>query len=212
MWQCTDSASVPGIEGNVDVNVDYSYFNATPFTDIRLNGWYYEAVKYVYQNKIFYGTTATTFEPGKNLTRGMLVTVLWRMEGEPSSEKAGFTDTKETSYYYNAVNWAASAGVVHGYSETSFGPNDNITRQQLAVILRNYASYKGYDVSTKKDITSFEDFEQVSSYAVDAVSWAVGKGIINGKSNGTQIDPKGNATRAEAAAMLTNYCMNILKK
>ena len=168
--------------------------NLDPFVDVSLDDWYASAVKYCYENGIIKGTTNTTFSPNTNLTRGMLVTILWRMEGSPKASTSQFIDVKSSQYYYNAVNWAASKKVVNGYGNGKFGPNDNITREQLAVMLRNYALYKKKDVSARADLTKFTDNKKISTNLKDGVSWAVAKNIISGKSNGTKIDPKGKAT------------------
>ena len=180
-----------------------------PFTDIPSNAWYFNAVKFTYTNNMIKGLNDYTYGPSANLTRGMLVTILWRMEGNPKATSDLFTDVSASQYYYNAVNWAASNKIISGYGEGKFGPNDNITREQLAVILRNYAQFKKKNVSARTDLTKFADNARISSYAKDAVSWAVANKIISGKSGGTQVDPHGKATRAEVAAMLYNYCMNI---
>ena len=180
-----------------------------PFTDIPTNAWYYNAVKFNYANNMIKGLNDYTYGPSANLTRGMLVTILWRMEGNPKATSNQFTDVTSSQYYYNAVNWAASKKIISGYGDGKFGPNDNITREQLAVILRNYAQFKKKSVSARTDLTKYTDNTRISSYAKDAVSWAVANKIISGKANGTQVDPQGKATRAEVAAMLYNYCMNI---
>ena len=180
-----------------------------PFTDVPTNAWYFNAVKFNYTNNMIKGLNDYTYGPSANLTRGMLVTILWRMEGNPKANSNLFKDVSASQYYYNAVNWAASNKIISGYGEGKFGPNDNITREQLAVILRNYAQFKKKNVSARTDLTKFADNAKISSYAKDAVSWAVSNKIISGKSNGTQVDPHGKATRAEVAAMLYNYCMNI---
>ena len=177
------------------------------FKDVSQNVWYYNSVKYCYDNGIIMGTTDTTFSPNTNITRGNLVTILWRMEGNPKvSGNIAFPDVKETDYYYEAVKWAEKSGVVHGYDTGKFGPNNNISREQLATILNNYAKYKKKDTSDKADLTKFTDNKKISSYAREGVAWAVAKKVISGKVNGTMVDPQGKASRAEAAAMIQNYC------
>ena len=176
------------------------------FSDVKKSDWYYNSVKYVYTNNIIQGTTTTTFKPNDKLTRGQLATILWRMEGMPSAKIANrFPDVKSGDYYYEAVRWASEKKVVNGYKDGKFGPKDNITREQLAVMLQNYARYKKRDVSKIADIFGFKDVNGISSYAKNAVAWAIQNKIISGKENGTKIDPKGNASRAEAAAMIQNY-------
>ena len=180
-----------------------------PFIDVPKNIWYYNAVRYTYVQGMIKGMTESTFDPNGDLTRGMLVTILWRMEGSPKVEKNHFTDVAENTWYSNAVNWAASNKIVNGYGNEKFGPNDKITREQLAIMLRNYAIYKKKDVSARVDLSNFVDSTKISEYAMDAVSWAVANKIISGKSEGTRVDPHGKATRAEVATMLYNYCLNI---
>ena len=178
-----------------------------PFNDVSENDWFYENVKYTAQNKLFSGTTATTFEPNTPITRGMLVTVLYRAEGEPKVNTAiPFVDVSADSYYSNAVIWAEQNEIVNGISETEFAPNDNITREQIAAIMFRFAKYKGYDVSIGENtnILSYDDAFDISEYAIEAIQYAVGAGIINGKSE-TTLNPKDSATRAEAAAILQRF-------
>ena len=183
-----------------------------PFTDVASWDWYLDAVKYVYNNGMIKGLNDYTFGPNNKLTRGMIVTILYRMEGSPTvSGTSGFSDVKETEYYAKAVKWAKDKKIVSGYSGTTkFGPNDNILRQDLAGILRNYAKYKGKNVNVTSDLTKFKDYKKVDSYANASMQWAVGKKVMNGNKDGT-LNPKGNASRAEAAAMLKNYCENVGK-
>ena len=183
--------------------------NIEPFTDVLEDDWYATAVKFNYENGMIKGTSDTIFNPNGDLTRGMLVTILWRMEGSPKATSNQFTDVGASQYYYNAVNWAASKKKISGYGNGKFGPNDKITREQLSVILRNYAQFKKKDVSARTDLSKFTDNKNISSYAKDAVSWAVANKVISGKAEGTKVDPHGKATRAETAAMLYNYCMNL---
>ena len=174
------------------------------------NDWYYSSIKYTYQKGIIKGATETEFRPNAKFSRGMLVTILWRMESEPKVTNAKeFADVTSGKYYYNAIKWATSKGIVNGYSNGKFGPEDNITREQLAVMLRNYAKYKGKNVSQTADISKYKDSGKTSGYAKTSVQWAIAKGIISGKDNGTRIDPQGTASRAEAAAMIYNYCIKI---
>ena len=178
-----------------------------PFKDVKTTVWYYDSIKYCFKNGIIMGTTDTTFSPNTNVTRGNLVTILWRMEGSPKvSGNISFPDVKETDYYYEAVKWAEKTGVVHGYDTGKFGPNNNISREQLATILNNYAKYKKKDTNVQADLSKFTDNKKISSYAREGVAWAVAKKVISGKENGTKVDPQGKASRAEAAAMIQNYC------
>ena len=181
-----------------------------PFEDVDSDEWYYNAIKYSYNNKIIMGYNSTTFAPNDNITRGMLVTILYRMEGSPQvSTTAKFLDVKDSSmYYYKAVNWAASNKIISGYDTGKFGPDDNITREQLAVILWKYSKYKGKDKDVTADFSKFSDSSKISDYARKGMNWVLGVGVMHG-SNGKLL-PQGTATRAEAAAMLSNYC-NVVK-
>ena len=181
-----------------------------PFTDVSKNDWFYNAVKYVYDNNIIKGYNDYTFAPNDKVTRGMIVTMLYRMEESPNNDgKSKFTDVNSSEWYAKAIKWAVDNGIVHGYGGTTkFGPNDNIIRQDLAGILRNYAKYKKKNVNVTADLTKFKDYKKVDSYANASVQWAVGKGVITGNADGT-LNPKGNATRAEAAAMIQKYCNKV---
>ena len=142
----------------------------------------------------------------------MLVTILWRMEGCPTVTKyTDFTDVSRDSYYYKAVQWAASKGIVSGYGNGRFGPNDSITRQQLAVMLRNYANYKGKNTDSSVSLTSYTDYKDVATWAKTAMQWATKQGVINGSSSGekTYLKPTGTATRAQGATMIYNYCLKV---
>ena len=182
-----------------------------PFTDVSGNNWFYSSVKYTYQKGIILGTSNTTFNPNTKLTRGMLVTILHRMDGKPTpTTQNKFSDVYKSQYYYDAVIWANEKGIVHGYGDGSkFGPDDNITRQDLAVILRNFAQYKGKNVNITSDLNKFKDGNLVSDYAKTAMQWATGKGVITGNNNGESLTPHANSTRAEAAGMIYNYCTKV---
>ena len=182
-----------------------------PFTDVSGNNWFYSSVKYTYQKGIILGTSNTTFNPNTKLTRGMLVTILHRMDGKPAPKTQNqFKDVYKSQYYYDAVIWANEKGIVHGYGDGSkFGPDDNITRQDLAVILRNFAQYKGKNINVTSDLSKFTDGNLVSDYAKTAMQWATGKGVITGNNNGESLTPHANSTRAEAAGMIYNYCTKV---
>ena len=181
----------------------------TPFKDIKSTDWYYDAIKYTYQNEIISGATDTEFRPSAKITRGMIVTILWRMEGSPKvTGVEDFTDVTG-QYYYDAVRWAAKNGVVNGYGDGRFGPNANITREQLATILCNYAKYKKKNTNVTVDISKYKDWNKVSSFAKPSIQWAIKTGVVTGKENGTKVDPQGTATRGEAACMIYNYCIKI---
>ena len=176
-----------------------------PFTDVKSGDWFYEAVKYVYDNKLMDGTSSTTFAPFMTTNRAMVVTILWRLEGQPEADATlSFTDVGSGVWYTDAVNWAASKGIVKGYSDTVFAPNDTVTREQLATILYRYAESKGYDVSAKGDLTTFTDGAKTSSWAAEAMEWAVGSKLLSGK-GGNVLDPTGTATRAEVATILMRF-------
>ena len=181
-----------------------------PFTDIEENRWYIESVRYVYEHNLMTGLNPTTFGPNEKVTRGQIVTILYRDAGSPSSTyDMSFSDvTDSTKWYYDAVRWAAENGIVTGYMSGpdtgKFKPNDNITREQLAVILQRYAAYVGKDDTTQGDLTVFSDYKDVSNYALEGMRWAVGVGIIKGNADGT-LKPKGTATRAEAATMIMRF-------
>ena len=198
----------------VKVGVSYVKANETPsetkFNDVSANDWFASAVDYVTGKGMMNGTADNTFSPKANTTRGMVVTVLYRLENQPSTSAASFTDVASGAYYANAVAWANANGIVSGYGSGKFGPNDKVTREQLAAILYRYAQYKKYDVSVGEDtnILSYNDAQSISSYAIPAIQWACGAGVVTGKS-GSKLDPKGNATRAEVAAMLMRFCENV---
>ena len=175
-----------------------------PFTDVRKNDWYYEAVKYVCEHGLMNGMSADTFSPDGRTSRCMIVTILHRLEGSPATSGSVFSDVAAGTYYTDAVSWASRNGIVSGYGNGKFGPNDAITREQLAVILYRYAQYKGYDVTASADLSKFGDTATVGGYATDALHWAVGKELISGKGNGT-LDPKGEAVRAQVAAILYRF-------
>ena len=198
----------------VKVGVSYVKATETPsetkFNDVSANDWFASAVDYVTGKGMMNGTADNTFSPKANTTRGMVVTVLYRLENQPSTSAASFTDVASGAYYANAVAWANANGIVSGYGSGKFGPNDKVTREQLAAILYRYAQYKKYDVSVGEDtnILSYNDAQCISSYAIPAIQWACGAGVVTGKS-GSKLDPKGNATRAEVAAMLMRFCENV---
>ena len=196
------------IKGNYTVNVKGA--KKMTFTDVKTTDWFYSAVSYTYLNGIISGYNDKTFAPNDKLTRGMIVTILYRMEGSPNNDgKSKFSDVSTKEYYAKAVKWAVNNGIVHGYDGTTkFGPNDNIIRQDLAAILKNYAGFKKKDIKSTTGLNKFKDYKSIDSYALSAMQWAVSKGVITGNTNGT-LNPKGNATRAEAAAMIQKYCNKV---
>ena len=176
-----------------------------PFTDVQETDWFYDAVGYAYENSLMSGTGEGHFSPAMTTTRGMIVTVLYRLEGSPEGETAPFDDVAPGAYYAAGTGWAAANGVVAGYGDGRFGPEDPITREQMASILYRYAQYKEYDVTASGDVTTFADGAAVSSYAVAALNWAVGAGLLSGVGE-NRLNPGGSATRAEIAMILMNFC------
>ncbi len=175
-----------------------------PFTDVSADDWFYDPVCYVYSQGLMTGTSATTFEPNTPLSRAMLVAVLHRLEGSPQASAGDFSDVADGDWYAQAVNWAASVGVVNGFDDGTFQPNTAITREQLAAILRNYAQYKGLDVTASGDLAHYSDAASVSDWAKESVTWAVGENLISGVTNDT-LAPQACATRAQVAAILQRY-------
>ena len=185
-----------------------------PFVDVKENDWFYEGVKFAAQHELFNGTSATTFSPDDNMTRAMLVTVLWRLDGKPTPKAAAtFTDVPAGQYFSEAVAWAAENGVVNGVGENKFDPNGSVTREQIAAILFRYAQKKGYDVEKRAELTQFPDESKVSTYAKEALSWANAEGLVKGSAqNGKDyLDPQGSATRAQVATILSRFAQNIVK-
>lgn len=179
-----------------------------PFKDVDTDDWFYGDVAFVYENGIMSGMATDTFAPQTTTTRGMIVCMLHRMEGEVApSGSNNFTDVTPGAYYENAITWASENGIVNGYSDTAFGPNDAITREQMAAILYRYAQYKNMDVSIGEstNILSYTDAQDVSSYAMKPMQWAVGSGLIGGMTKDTLV-PQGQATRAQVAAIFHRFC------
>lgn len=177
--------------------------SALPFNDVAYTSWYYDAVKFVYDKGIMDGVSYYKFAPDATITRGMVVTMLWRMAGEPYEAAAGFTDVAAGRYYTTAVAWAAKNGIVEGMTATTFAPDQAITREQLASILYRYAKWLGFS-GYGSDISGYTDAGKVSSYAYDAMSWAVRSGVVTGTS-ARVLDPQGTASRAAAAQMFMNF-------
>ena len=181
-----------------------------PFSDVDASDWFYDSVQYVYENSMMSGTGEDTFSPDTTTTRGMIVTILHSMEGKPAAKGQTFGDVAADQYYANAVAWASANGIVSGYSNGNFGPNDPITREQMAAILYKYAIYKDYDVSAGENtnLLGYDDAQEISKYAVPAIQWAVADGLMSGTTEST-LDPAGSATRAQVATMLMRFCENV---
>ena len=180
-----------------------------PFTDVSTSDWFYNDVAFVYENGLFSGTDSRSFSPNASMTRAMLVTVLYRLEGEPTvTGRSSFTDVRSGAYYEKSVIWAAANGIVTGTDSTSFSPDAKVTREQLAAILYRYAQYRKLDTDASAKLNSFTDADSVSAYASEALGWAVSEGLINGASG--KLMPKGDATRAQVAAILHRFVKNVL--
>ena len=197
--------------GQVSVNVTFVEVQPEPlpFTDVSETDWFHDAVQYVYENGLMDGVGDGQFAPNNPTTRAQLVTILYRLEGEPAvTGQSAFTDVEPDTWYTNAVAWAAANGIVNGVSETQFAPGNNITREQLATILYRYAQAKGYDVSASADLSGFPDAGDIQSYATQALSWAVAEGLLQGFEDNS-LRPQGNATRAQIATILMRFCQTV---
>ena len=197
---------------NGQVTVTVTFAEAPlPFPDVTEGDWFYDAVRYAYETGLMDGVGDSLFAPNSETTRAQLVTILYRLEGEPEvSGTSGFTDVAADTWYTDAVAWAAANGIVNGVSETEFAPGKNITREQLATILFRYAEAKGYDVSARADLSAYPDADQIQSYAAESVAWAVAEGLIQGFEDNT-LRPAGNATRAQIATILMRFCEGVAK-
>ena len=180
-----------------------------PFADVKEDSWFYEAVKYVDEKGLMKGTENNTFDFGGITTRGMIVTILHRLEGTPTASANIFSDVNKDEYYADAAAWAAANSIIRGYGDGKFGPEAAITREQLAVILMNYAKLKGYDVTVRADLSLFADYNNISDWAAEAMSWAAAAGLIQG--TGTSLIPAGNATRAQVAVIFYRFAEEIAK-
>lgn len=184
--------------------------NPLGFTDVTASDWFYEAVRYVKDAGLMSGTSSTSFSPSSTTTRGMIAVILYRLAGSPDVHGTNtFPDVNPDAYYGDAVVWASSTGIANGYSSGTFGPNDAITREQLAAILYRYAQHMNYNVSAQNSLSEFQDVNQVSPYAKTALAWANAAGLINGTST-TALFPKGNAVRGQVAAILMRFCENVV--
>lgn len=181
-----------------------------PFTDVSADDWFYDAVYYVWTNGLLQGVSDTVFLPGAPTSRAMLAMVLYRLAGMPESGEGSFTDVADGAWYHAPVIWAAGRQIVNGYGDGRFGPVDPVTREQVIAMLYRYCVSVGIDVSQRGDLTVFADCGDLSAYAREAMEWAVAVGIISGGAGGL-LTPRGYATRAELAAMLTRFCETILK-
>ncbi len=196
--------------GRVEIEVSFREIEVElPFTDVPEGAWYADAAAYVYEHGLMAGTSATTFAPDATTSRSMIATILWRMAGSPVVNYAmNYTDVAQGQWCSEAIRWATSEGIVGGYGNGLFGTNDPITREQFAVMLYRFAQEQGYDVSIGENtnILSYTDVADLSEYAISAMQWAVGAGIINGTGDGSTLSPQGTATRAQLAVMLMRFC------
>ena len=182
---------------------------AMPFTDVKEGDWFYEEVLYAYENGLMNGVGDNRFAPNSATTRGMLVTILYRLEGEPAvTGEAGFSDVGDT-WYTDAVIWAAANDIVNGIGDNQFGPENTLTREQLVTMLYRYAQNKGYDVTASADLSGYPDAGQIQSWAQEAMTWAVAEGIVEGMDG--NLNPAGNATRAQIATILMRFCEGVAK-
>lgn len=221
-WSLADDGSISAVGGAYDAGQQTYAFDVVngvtaiarfPFTDVVAGTWYYGAAAYAYNNGLFAGMTPTTFAPNATMTRAMLVSVLWRLAGEPAPKAPNtFVDVPDGAWYTDAVTWAAENGVVSGIGGSRFDPSGFVTREQTAEILYNYAHSKGYDVSARADLTAFPDAGSVSGWAEKALSWANAAGLINGtvRDGQTILDPQGSASRAQVAMILMNYVEHVV--
>lgn len=195
----------------VSTRIEVEFTNGKlPFTDVRESDWFYEDVAFAYENGLFAGTSNTTFSPNASMTRAMLVTVLYRLEGQPAvNGRSGFSDVQYNGYYEDAVTWAADNGIVNGTSTTTFSPNANVTREQMAAILYRYAQHKKYNTAVSSGLNGFTDHASVSGYAAASLEWAIAEKLVNGSAG--KLMPTGNATRAQVAAILHRFVENVAK-
>jgi hypothetical protein len=223
VWYLDDSGSLQQMTASYDKLTGLAAFTTThlsyyvvgyaaawqnPFGDVKSTDWFYDAVKYVSQSSLMSGTSSTAFEPNADMTRAMLVTVLYRMEGRPAVAGTGsFTDVQSGQWYSDAVSWAGANKIVSGYGSGLFGTNDSLTREQLTAILMNYAKFKAYDVTKTTPLTSYTDASSVDSWAHEAMEWAVAEGYLTGTTT-TTLSPVSAATRAQVATILMRFAEN----
>ena len=193
----------PGVKVTIDVTFVPEEW---PFVDVAEGDWFFQAVKYVFERGIMVGTSDTTFEPQSSVTRGQVVQMLYNLEGQPTvTGEDGFTDVQAKDWWYNAVVWASQNEVVSGYGDGTFQPKRNISRQEFAQMLFNYAKFKGYDLTATGDLTKFPDGGDVAGWAETAMQWANGNELINGHADTGKLDPLGTTVRAQAASILTKF-------
>ncbi len=217
VWYLSDKGILESVTGQYDslhqcVVFTTDHFSkyvigTMPFGDVSREKWYFDSVSFAYANGLFSGIEKTIFGPDASMTRAMLVTVLWRLSGEPAAGSSTFRDVADGDWYSKAVAWASGNNIVSGYGDGLFGAKDTITREQMALILKNYAAYKGYDNSATANLNLFTDSGKISSWAKAAMQWANAEGYLTGTGSGV-LNPKGNATRSQVAAILERFIMN----
>lgn len=196
------ASTVDGKKASCNVQVLWK----SPFDDVANGSWYFDTIRYIYKNGLMTGLNSSSFGPAESLSRAQFAVILYRIAGEPGMGYwPAFPDIANNNWYTKAALWANSTGNITGYSNGKFGPADNITREQIAVILYRYAKNNGYDTSMRASYGKFSDSSKVSSFAKDAMSWAVGSNLIAGKDNGTRLDPQGNASRADCATIMMRF-------
>lgn len=209
-YSFTMPASAVTVEAAFTTDLDEDCPSAR-FTDVKQDGWYHEAIDYVVEEGMMNGISDTLFAPNDSTTRAMIATILWRLEGSPEVDASmDYQDVVAGSWYEEAVRWATQAGVVEGYGNGTFLPNGDITREEMATMLYRYAEYKGVDTETVEDadLDRFGDVASISAWAIDAMNWACGTGLIQGTPE-SNLEPGSGATRAEAAQLLRNYSLEI---
>ncbi|MBO7666874.1 MAG: S-layer homology domain-containing protein, partial [Firmicutes bacterium] len=200
------------VDGPVTVEVTFKETKcpSAPFTDVDISQWYHDGVDYAIENKLMNGVAAKRFDPNGSLTRAMFVTIIYRLEGEPSVSGANaYSDVVSGSWYDRAVKWASDKGIVNGYSSTVFGPEDEITREQMAAVMMRYAQYKGVKTTQRANLNSYVDYSSISSWALENMRWANAVGLITGRSR-TVLAPLANTNRAEAATILMRFKEDVL--
>lgn len=210
---------------DVEPNITLTDANACPisdscpfslYTDLDKTEWYHDGVHYCLEEGIMQGIAEKLFAPSGATTRAQILTILWNMEGKPLVEVSeGFNDVYENDWYYNAIRWASFNCIAEGYGDSIFGPNDIITREQMATVLWRYCKYKNYDVTVGEEtnILSYEDAFEIAEYAIPAMQWACGAGLINGieRNNSLYLDPQGHAVRSQSAVMIYRFCTAVMK-
>ena len=202
--------TMPASQVTIEATFQESVSPVDSFVDVDENAWYYQAVQYMVENGLMSGTSTTTFSPNTTLSRGMIAQMLYALEGKPSTQGSSFTDVASGAWYADAAAWAQANQVITGYDNGAFGPDDPLTREQLTLILCNYARLKGYEVSAQGDLSDFVDGHTTSAWAQESMTWAVGAGLLSGKGLG-MLYPTGTATRAEVAQILMNFCESVAK-